>query len=953
MDLSVDGASRRRIIQKGRATVANSDAPYEFFVWEDGRVVFGVGNGSTFQRVFSTFKLSINRWTHVAATWDGSNLTLYINGMVDASIAQTISPNNNINALAIGVANLNAPNDGNWSGRLDEIRVWDDARTAGEIQGNFSKALTGNESNLVAYYRFDQGIANGDNTTPAINVLPDRSQNQNDGTLNGFTLNGNASNWVDSEAFIPFAPTNLLVTEVSASQIDLTWTDSAFNEDGFTIERATDYGFTQNLVTFNAGSNAGATGTFSNTSTLSAETAYFYRVKATNTSGESGYSNIKAGTTIAPPGHALDFDGIDDFVNLGSLNDAFAGSEGSLTIEFWFNSPTVVGENASLLAINGSGGTNDNQLILSIRTDDQIALNDNSNASIQEIIGPIVADNSWHHLAYTRDGSSGILYLDGINIGTHTADFPINAGDLWSLGQEYDGISSPGNYYGGIMDEVRIWSSVRSQSEIQDNRFYVLTGSEPNLEAYYRFDQGIANGDNTTPAINVLPDRSQNQNDGTLNGFALTGTTSNWVDSEALNSFDPFLVTNLNSTGTGSLSWCIGNANSTVGPNTITFDPPIAGGTILAGTPFNLNDDGTTINGDIDGDLLPDISIDGGLSGNNGIEIFSRDNVLLHLNLVGFRGPLGSPVTAIQIDGALAVNNKIAGCYLGTNLIGGDGGSLLANDHGISIVNGASENIIGDATQGYNTIAGSENGGHGIFIDGSDNNEIYANYIGLKESGTNFLINDGAGIYLLNCDGTTIGHLSDRNYISTNRLGGIVIDNSPNTTVVNNYIGLDVTGVFAFGNTGSGVEIINVSDGTRIGTGIAGAGNVISANTYGIRSSSNVSILGNTIGLNGAGDTAMPNSIGVEISPGAINVTIGDGTIDGRNIISGNSSIGIYINQGSSTVLGNYIGLHSDGDQVIGNGVGISMFIADGSIIGGVGAGQENVISGNTTGIIF
>ena len=92
---------------------------------------------------------------------------------------------------------------------------------------------------------------------------------------------------------LPAAPTNLVATVVSSSQINLAWTDSATNETGFKIERckgATCTNFTQ---IFTVGANVTSC---SNTG-LVKRTTYRYRVRAYNATGNSGYSNIAAATT--------------------------------------------------------------------------------------------------------------------------------------------------------------------------------------------------------------------------------------------------------------------------------------------------------------------------------------------------------------------------------------------------------------------------------------------------------------------------------------------------------------------------------------------------------------------------------------------------------------------------------------------------------------------------------
>jgi len=97
----------------------------------------------------------------------------------------------------------------------------------------------------------------------------------------------------------PTAPSNLVATAGPAATtpapVTLTWTDNASNETGFTIQRATNAGFTADLTTFTVGANVTA---FTNT-TAAAATTYFYRVAAVNALGSSAWSNTAQVTTPA------------------------------------------------------------------------------------------------------------------------------------------------------------------------------------------------------------------------------------------------------------------------------------------------------------------------------------------------------------------------------------------------------------------------------------------------------------------------------------------------------------------------------------------------------------------------------------------------------------------------------------------------------------------------------
>jgi len=93
----------------------------------------------------------------------------------------------------------------------------------------------------------------------------------------------------------PAAPTSLAATTVSSSQINLSWTDNANNENGFKVEQSTDgTNFTQIAMLSSNSVSYSVTG-------LSASTTFFYRVASFNDAGNSTFSNTASATTSAPP----------------------------------------------------------------------------------------------------------------------------------------------------------------------------------------------------------------------------------------------------------------------------------------------------------------------------------------------------------------------------------------------------------------------------------------------------------------------------------------------------------------------------------------------------------------------------------------------------------------------------------------------------------------------------
>ncbi len=119
------------------------------------------------------------------------------------------------------------------------------------------------------------------------------------GGTGGLTATQDIRTWTFSPTASapPAAPSNLAATAASGTQVNLTWTNNATNQTGFHIDRATDSGFSQNLVTQTAGANA----TSFVDAGLTPGTTYYYRVRATNSAGDSANSNTASVTLPVPP----------------------------------------------------------------------------------------------------------------------------------------------------------------------------------------------------------------------------------------------------------------------------------------------------------------------------------------------------------------------------------------------------------------------------------------------------------------------------------------------------------------------------------------------------------------------------------------------------------------------------------------------------------------------------
>lgn len=241
----------------------------------------------------------------------------------------------------------------------------------------------------------------------------------------------------------------------------------------------------------------------------------------------------------------------------------------------------------------------------------------------------------------------------------------------------------------------------------------------------------------------------------------------------------------------------------------------------------------------------------------------------------------------------------------------------------------------------------------GVFIDG------YSQQGATPASGSS------PAIIMITIDGTLIPGNADGLVVTNDAvtISGLTISNfsgsgihisSNNNVITGNYIGTDREGEADQGNTQHGILLSN-ANGNTIGGSSPADRNVISGNDDSgitMRSSDFNAISGNYIGVNAAGDEALRNSgEGINISQGSSeNIIGGDRFLGAGNVISGNQTSGIFIDDASQTqVMGNFIGVDFTGSMAISNGSdGISVDGANTLLIGqNINQGTGNVISGN------
>jgi len=300
---------------------------------------------------------------------------------------------------------------------------------------------------------------------------------------------------------------------------------------------------------------------------------------------------------------------------------------------------------------------------------------------------------------------------------------------------------------------------------------------------------------------------------------------------------------------------------------------------------------------------------------------------------------------------AAATSTTLQGNWIGLNAAG-----TAAATNTLSNITVLGSALIGGSTStDRNVISGSAM--HGVLLE-SNGNQVKGNYIGTNATGTAAVPNVAGVRIRIGASGNVIGGTAagEGNVISGNSNNGIWLSES--TTLGNviqgNRIGTNASGTGALPNAVNGVYVGGAASVTIGGTA-AGAGNLISGNGQGgVKIEGNdVSVQGNLIGTNADGTAAIANGSfqaangGVWVVSGS-NILIGGTTVTARNLLSGNGGAGVWIDGGTATVQGNWIGVNASGTAALGNSRwGVALF-ASSQVVGGSAPGAGNLVSGHT-----
>jgi large repetitive protein len=244
------------------------------------------------------------------------------------------------------------------------------------------------------------------------------------------------------------APSGLAATATAYNKINLVWADNSTNETGFEIVRSTTLNGTYSLVITTAANAVSYTD-----SGLTANTKYFYKIRAIGQGGYSAFANsviegnykfdnnlneANGGTALtgnsnsytssdkAEGTHSLEFNGTNDYVVLGA-GSAFPaiGGYDKRTVALWVKTTNANAAGRKMLVDIGG---NDNGLGIRFNSDDLIAgiASNTSGSTVRSTVtfsnfvtnGTTWNDNNWNHIALVYDVNKITLYVNGIQVAT-------------------------------------------------------------------------------------------------------------------------------------------------------------------------------------------------------------------------------------------------------------------------------------------------------------------------------------------------------------------------------------------------------------------------------------------------------------------------------------------------------------------------------------------------------
>ncbi len=189
----------------------------------------------------------------------------------------------------------------------------------------------------------------------------------------------------------------------------------------------------------------------------------------------------------------FNFDGTSNYVDLGDNYDL---NTGSFTMSAWVKRTS--GINRSIISKRTSNNAEGYDFKIANNGKFQVTWRD-ATSSLQYLISSVVIPTGeWHHLAFTYNGTKGTLYVDGVADGSGIKPAPAASTSSFMIGASGE---TPGRFFNGDIDEVRIWDVELSEDQLRFIMNQEIEQSGSNVAGSYFISQGITPTKNDISAI--------------------------------------------------------------------------------------------------------------------------------------------------------------------------------------------------------------------------------------------------------------------------------------------------------------------------------------------------------------------------------------------------------------------------------------------------------------------
>jgi hypothetical protein len=501
---TVEAWVKAEVMGSGFHSIAAKGTEWELKMYEGSSFIiieFGANNNAIFSFKNLNTSLVVGKWLHLCGvvnqTAGQKHLILYVNGEAGSSVnPPAITPTASFIRIGSG-----------FKGKIDEVRIWREARTQQQIREKMHLTPTGADKNLDVCLQFNEPYGTTANDVAGGNNGTLTNMSIGCWVLSGVPAGGGVSHTqTETGGTVNFTGTGLSMffnshasASITVSRIDVApnINTSLFDSQYWIINRFGTGTFNANLTftvaeDITADDQASSSGIKLYTRPTNDDASWIYAINAASAdaSGNTAtFNNLTGFSQLAVcrrlpadnfAGNALDFHPTNDYISGTGLKSSMI----QFTLEAWVyhNNLTTdvqqyitLGPDVAGIKYNGQSSGGDTWLNFFINT------NNYSGYAVTAV--NVLSTGNWMHVAGSYDGATMNLYLNGELVKTMAASERIDT---------LDGtfIISGTEAMDGKLDEIRIWNYARDIADIRADMYRTLAGTETGLVSYWQFNEG-------------------------------------------------------------------------------------------------------------------------------------------------------------------------------------------------------------------------------------------------------------------------------------------------------------------------------------------------------------------------------------------------------------------------------------------------------------------------------